>query len=59
MAGPWGGMLILDRFGGGALWGTMFALGAGAALIMARLDEPRHATDVSAVPIEEKLRVES
>jgi hypothetical protein len=37
----------------------MFALGAGAALIMARLDEPRHATDVSAVPIEEKLRVES
>jgi MFS family permease len=59
MAGPWGGMLILDRFGGGALWGTMFALGAGAALIMARLDEPRHATDVSAVPIEENLRVES
>jgi predicted MFS family arabinose efflux permease len=59
MAGPWGGMLILDRFGAGALWGTMFAFGAGAALIMARLDEPRHATDVSAVPIEEKLRVES
>ena len=59
MVGPWGGMLILARFGGGVLWGTMFLLGAGAALIMARLDEPRHATDVSAVPIEEKLRVES
>ena len=27
--------------------------------LAARLDEPRHATDVSAVPIEEKLRVES
>ena len=57
--GPWGGMLLLARYGGGVLWGTMFLLGAGAALIMARLDEPRHATDVSAVPIEEKLRVES
>jgi MFS family permease len=51
MVGPWGGMLILGRFGGKALWGTMFLLGAGAALIMARLDEPEHATEISAVPL--------
>ena len=49
--GPWGGMLILSRFGGKALWGTMFLLGAGAALIMARLDEPEHAAEASAVPL--------
>jgi MFS family permease len=59
MAGPWGGMLILARFGGSVLWGTMFVLGAGAALIMARLEEPRHVSDASVVPIEETLRVES
>jgi hypothetical protein len=29
----------------------MFLLGAGAALIMARLDEPEHAAEVSAVPL--------
>jgi MFS family permease len=50
MVGPWGGMLILGRFGGKALWGTMFLLGVGAALIMARLDEPEHAAEISAVP---------
>jgi len=50
MVGPWGGMLILGRFGGKALWGTMFLLGVGAALIMARLDEPQHAAETSAVP---------
>jgi MFS family permease len=50
MVGPWGGMLILGRFGGKALWGTMFLLGSGAALIMARLDEPKHAAETSAVP---------
>ena len=49
--GPWGGMLLLARFGGGVLWGTMFLLGAGAALIMARLDEPQHAAGISAVPL--------
>jgi MFS family permease len=51
MVGPWGGMLILGRFGGKALWGTMFLLGVGAALIMARLDEPQHAAEISAVPL--------
>jgi MFS family permease len=50
MVGPWGGMLIFGRFGGNALWGTMFLLGAAAALIMARLDEPEHAAETSAVP---------
>jgi predicted MFS family arabinose efflux permease len=50
MVGPWGGMLILGRFGGKALWGTMLLLGAGAALIMARLDDPERASETSAVP---------
>jgi MFS family permease len=50
MVGPWGGMLILERFGGKVLWGTMFILGAGAALIMTRLDEPKHAPEAPAVP---------
>ncbi len=50
MIGPWGGMLILARFGGTVLWAAMFVLGAGAALIMSRLEEPRHAADSPAVP---------
>jgi len=43
-------MLILGRFGGKTLWGTMFLLGLGAAFIMARLEEPRHAAEIAAVP---------
>lgn len=50
MIGPWGGMLILARFGGTVLWAAMFVLGAGAAVIMSRLEEPRHASDTPAVP---------
>ncbi len=49
MIGPWGGMLILARFGGTALWAAMFVLGAGAAVIMSRLEEPRHAANSPAV----------
>ena len=51
MVGPWGGMLILGRFGGKALWGTMLLLGVGAALLMARLEEPEHAKEIAAVPL--------
>jgi MFS family permease len=51
MVGPWGGMLLLGRFGGKALWGTMFLLGLGATFLMARLAEPEHATEMSAVPL--------
>ena len=51
MVGPWGGMLILARFGGKALWGTMFLLGTGAAVIMSRLEHPGHAADAPAVPV--------
>jgi predicted MFS family arabinose efflux permease len=50
MVGPWGGMLILARFGGKTLWGTMFLLGLGAAFIMARLEQPEHAVEIAAVP---------
>ncbi len=50
MIGPWGGMLILARFGGTVLWAAMFLLGAGAALIMSRLEEPHHAPDSPAMP---------
>ncbi len=50
MIGPWGGMLILGRFGGKTLWGTMFLLGLGAAFIMARLEQPEHAAEITAVP---------
>jgi MFS family permease len=50
MVGPWGGMLILARFGAKALWALMFLIGAGAALIMSRLEQPEHAAEVAAVP---------
>lgn len=50
MIGPWGGMLILARFGGIVLWAAMFLLGASAAVIMSRLEEPRHAADSPAIP---------
>jgi MFS family permease len=50
MAGPWGGMLILAHFGGKALWAAMFLLGAGAAVIMSRLEQPQHVAEVAAVP---------
>jgi MFS family permease len=50
MLGPWGGMLVLARFGGKILWTAMFLLGAGAAAIMSRLDEPGHAPEAPAVP---------
>jgi len=50
MIGPWGGMLILGRFGGKTLWGTMFLLGLGAAFIMARLEQPKHAPETPAIP---------
>jgi MFS family permease len=50
MAGPWGGMLILARFGAKARWAAMFVLGAGAALIMSRLEQPDHAAEIAAVP---------
>jgi hypothetical protein len=43
-------MLILGRFGANALWGTMFLLGLGAALIMARLEQPKHVAETAAVP---------
>jgi predicted MFS family arabinose efflux permease len=41
--GPWAGTLVLDRYGGRALWGATFVLGLIAAAMMLRLPEPaRH-----------------
>jgi len=51
MVGPWGGMLVLARYGGNVLWALMFVLGAGAAVLMSRLDQPRHAAEGPAVPV--------
>jgi predicted MFS family arabinose efflux permease len=50
MLGPWAGMLVLDRFGGKTLWMGAFLLGLGAALLMSRLEEPRHAAETPVVP---------
>lgn len=50
MIGPWAGMLVLDRFGPTALWLSTFALGVGAALLMSRLEEPRHAAEGLVLP---------
>jgi len=42
--GPWAGTLVLDRFGGRALWAGTFVLGLVAAAMISRLpDPPRHA----------------
>ncbi len=51
MVGPWGGMLLLGRFGGKALWGAMFLLGVGASFLMGRLVEPEHAAEIGTVPL--------
>lgn len=51
MAGPWGGMLLLARFGGKVLWAATLLLGLGAAAIMSRLEEPDHAPETPAVPV--------
>jgi predicted MFS family arabinose efflux permease len=51
MIGPWAGMLVLDRFGPKALWLATFALGVGAAMLMSRLAEPRHAAEAPAIPV--------
>jgi MFS family permease len=51
MAGPWGGMLILARFGARTLWLGTFALGLAATGIMSRLEEPRHAAEAPALPV--------
>jgi predicted MFS family arabinose efflux permease len=51
MIGPWAGMLVLDRYGPTALWLSTFALGLGAAVLMSRLVEPRHAAEAPAIPV--------
>jgi MFS family permease len=37
--GPWGGTLVLERFGGKVLWGATFLLGLAAAAMLSRLEE--------------------
>lgn len=37
VVGPWAGTALLERAGGGVLWGAVFACGALAALLMARV----------------------
>jgi predicted MFS family arabinose efflux permease len=51
MIGPWAGMLVLDRYGPKVLWLSTFALGLGAAMLMSRLAEPRHAAEGPGLPI--------
>jgi predicted MFS family arabinose efflux permease len=50
MVGPWGGMLVLARFGPTVLWAGTFVAGLAAAAMMARLEQPRHASEAPAVP---------
>lgn len=50
MLGPWGGMLVLSRFGPRILWAATFIAGLAAAAIMARLEQPGHVHEVSAIP---------
>jgi len=38
VVGPWAGAALLDRLGGAGLWTAMFACGAAAALVMARVE---------------------
>lgn len=38
VVGPWAGAALLERLGGGALWGVVFACGTLAALVMLRLE---------------------
>jgi MFS family permease len=38
--GPWLGTVILERWGGKVLWGSMFLLGLVSAALMAQLPEP-------------------
>jgi len=50
MLGPWGGMLVLARFGPKVLWAGTFVAGLVAAAMMSRLGQPGHAHEAPAVP---------
>jgi predicted MFS family arabinose efflux permease len=50
MVGPWGGMLVLARFGAKVLWAGTFLAGLAAAALMTRLEQPGHAAEAPAVP---------
>ncbi len=50
MLGPWGGMLVLARFGPKVLWAATFVAGLVAAAMMSRLGQPSHAHESTAVP---------
>jgi predicted MFS family arabinose efflux permease len=53
--GPWAGTVVLDRFGGRALWAGTFVLALIAATMISRLpDPPRHA-DVTASDLPETV----
>ncbi len=42
MLGPWAGTAILERFGGRTVWAATLLLGILAAVLLAKLPEPRH-----------------
>ncbi len=50
MVGPWGGMLVLARFGGKVLWTGTFVACLAAAALMTRLGQPSPAVEGPAVP---------
>ena len=50
MLGPWGGMLVLARYGPKVLWAATFIAGLVAAAMMSRLGQPSHAHEAPAIP---------
>ena len=50
MVGPWGGLLVLARFGAKVLWSATFLVGLVAAAMIARIEEPAHRQAVASVP---------
>ena len=50
MIGPWGGLLVLTRFGAKVLWACTFVAGLVAAAMMARVEEPAHRKASATVP---------
>jgi MFS family permease len=48
--GPWAGTALLGRFGGHVLWSVAFLTGLAAAILIGRMDEPRHVAERTAVP---------
>lgn len=50
MVGPWAGTVVLQRFGGKAVWLGALFLGLAATVLIARLEEPAHVVAPTPLP---------